>query len=145
MNKLWEGCHWALTHFSHLKGKSLLIQEHLERDASKHQFISCNSNIICRIMLAFIFICVLFILIPSWFRILLVFRKHAGMKKSIKQQVVVCDISSASLKRNCPFKSFKSLTEISIYLMLLIKNSVGTINSLRLVAQFGQTRRYFIV
>lgn len=67
--------------------------------------------------MAFIVICVLFGLSPSWCR------KPAGIKKSLKQHVVVRVISSALLKKpKCPFKYFKSLIEISIYLLLLIKS-----------------------
>lgn len=48
-------------------------------------------------MLTLIVTCILFVLIPSLFRLLLVFREQAGIKSSLKQQVVVCDICSALL------------------------------------------------
>lgn len=55
--------------------------------------------LICRIMLTLIVTCVLFILIPSLFRLLLVFGEHAGIWNSLKQHIVVCDICSASLQK----------------------------------------------
>lgn len=101
MNKLQESCHWALTYSAHLVRQ---VSAHMRaagmRSIQKHQSISCDSSIsTCRIVLAFIVICVTFILIPSLFRILSVFRKCGGITKSLKQQVVVCNISSASLEK----------------------------------------------
>lgn len=57
----------------------------------------CLYILICKIMLTLIVTCVLFVLIPSLFKLLLVFKEHAGIKSSLKQQVVVCDICSTSL------------------------------------------------
>lgn len=74
-------------------------------------------------MLTLIVTCVLFTLIPSLFRLLLVFGEHAGIWSSLKQHVVVCDICSASLQeKKSPFEYFKSLKEINIYSLFLIRS-----------------------
>lgn len=57
-------------------------------------------------MVTLIVTCVLFVLIPSLFRLLLVFREHTGLKSSLKQQVVVCDICYASLQKEKYFQIF---------------------------------------
>lgn len=98
----------TLSFFTFERRKSAYMRAGVMRcfhmEASVHFF--WQYILICRIMLTLIVTCVLFILIPSLLRLLLVFGECAGIWSSLKQHVVVCDICSSSLQKKKSFWIF---------------------------------------